>query len=117
VKRQRPPPDRAHARLTRWDEWFPHWSYLGGTYEKLAREALARNNRQSGADVGLAGVFVAAFVAVYLNVEKAGPYLKSTLEPVRPGLARTKSSLYPARRARCAEPIANLLWEEASRPP
>jgi hypothetical protein len=37
----------AQAKLTHWDEWFPYWIRLGDTYERLAREALARNRRQS----------------------------------------------------------------------
>ena len=32
----------AQASLTHWDEWFPYWTGLGDTYERLAREALAR---------------------------------------------------------------------------
>jgi 2,6-dihydroxypseudooxynicotine hydrolase len=39
------------ASLTHWDEWFPYWTGLGDTYERLAREALARNRRQSAGEL------------------------------------------------------------------
>src|SRR6266436_777986 len=41
----------AQASLTHWDEWFPYWTRLGDTYERLAREALARNRRQSAGEL------------------------------------------------------------------
>jgi hypothetical protein len=41
----------AQASLTHWDEWFPYWTDLGDTYERLAREALARNRRQSAGEL------------------------------------------------------------------
>jgi 2,6-dihydroxypseudooxynicotine hydrolase len=41
----------AQATLTHWDEWFPYWSRLGDTYDTLAREALARNRRQSAGEL------------------------------------------------------------------
>ncbi|MEA2960938.1 MAG: hypothetical protein QOI46_1036, partial [Alphaproteobacteria bacterium] len=41
----------AQASLTRWDEWFPYWTGLGDYYEQFAREALARNRRQSAGDL------------------------------------------------------------------
>ena len=41
----------AQASLAHWDEWFPYWSGLGDTYERLAREALARNRRQSAGEL------------------------------------------------------------------
>jgi 2,6-dihydroxypseudooxynicotine hydrolase len=41
----------AQASLTHWDDWFPYWSGLGDTYERLAREALARNRRQSAGEL------------------------------------------------------------------
>jgi hypothetical protein len=41
----------AQASLTHWDEWFPYWIGLGDTYERLAREALARNRRQSAGEL------------------------------------------------------------------
>ena len=41
----------AQASLTRWEEWFPYWTGLGDTYERLAREALARNRRQSAGEL------------------------------------------------------------------
>ena len=41
----------AQASLTHWDEWFPYWTGLGDTYERLAREALARNRRQSAGEL------------------------------------------------------------------
>jgi len=41
----------AKATLTHWDEWFPYWTGLGDTYERLAREALARNRRQSAGEL------------------------------------------------------------------
>jgi len=31
----------AQASLTHWNEWFPYWTGLGDTYERLAREAVA----------------------------------------------------------------------------
>ena len=40
----------AQASLTHWNEWFPYWTGLGDTYERLAREALARNRRQSAGE-------------------------------------------------------------------
>ena len=41
----------AQASMTRWEEWFPYWTGLGDTYERLAREALARNRRQSAGEL------------------------------------------------------------------
>ena len=41
----------AQASLTHWDEWFPYWTDLGDTYERLAREALARHRRQSAGEL------------------------------------------------------------------
>ena len=41
----------AQVSLTHWDEWFPYWTGLGDTYERLAREALARNRRQSAGEL------------------------------------------------------------------
>ena len=41
----------AQASLTHWDEWFPYWTRLGDAYERLAREALARNRRQSAGEL------------------------------------------------------------------
>jgi 2,6-dihydroxypseudooxynicotine hydrolase len=41
----------AQASLTHWEEWFPYWTGLGDTYERLAREALVRNRRQSAGEL------------------------------------------------------------------
>jgi hypothetical protein len=41
----------AQASLTHWDKWFPYWTGLGDSYERLAREALARNRRQSAGEL------------------------------------------------------------------
>src|SRR5215831_2811366 len=41
----------AQASLTHWDEWFPYWTGLGDTYERLGREALTRNRRQSAGEL------------------------------------------------------------------
>jgi hypothetical protein len=56
----------AQASLTHWDEWFPYWTGLGDTYERLAGEALARNRRQSAGELFWQACFVAPLRAVPL---------------------------------------------------